>query len=215
MSALILITPCGRPASVEQDLLLQASLAGPCARPSAPAQAIDEVRLDRRQLRRDRRRCISSTQRGGLGGLRLRQRRRSPRPRAGSRCACCRRRSSRRRAPSAGQRRCRTRVRILRALPRPLSISRPEWPPRSPVTVTSSPAPPAGAASNCGRPGAGGVAAARAADVQLALVLGVEVQQDRALEEARLEVVRAGEAGLLVDGEQELERPVLERSCPP
>ena len=64
-------------------------------------------------------------------------------------------------------------------------------------------------------PRAGRVLAAGAADVERALLLGVEVEQRSALEEARLESVAPGQPGLLVDREQELERAVLERSCLP
>ena len=156
----------------------------------------------------------STTHVGRLGHLGLGHEDDRPRPRAGWRCACCRPRPCRR-ARRGRRGRAATRVRIFSALPRPVWISRPEWPPFSPFTVTSRPAPPAGASSHSQRPGAGAVAAARAADVQLALVLRVEVQQDRALEEARLQVVGARQPRLLVHREEELERPVLERSCPP
>ena len=104
-----------------------------------------------------------------------------------------------------------TRFRILIALPRPLSISRPEWPPRRPPTLISRPTVPAGAASRLDRPCAHRVAPARTPDVQGAFFLGVEVQQRLALEEPGLQAVRAGEAGFLVDREEELERAVDQR----
>ena len=96
------------------------------------------------------------------------------------------------------------------ALPRPLSISRPEWPPLRPVTVTQRRRrrPPAPRRTSTVQR-ADGVAAAGAADVERALLLGVEVHQRAARRRSRrLEVRRAGEAGLLVDREEELERPV-------
>ena len=55
------------------------------------------------------------------------------------------------------------------------------------------------------------VAPARAADVQLALVFRVQVEERAAADEPGLQVVGAGEPRLLVHGEEELERPVGER----
>ena len=52
------------------------------------------------------------------------------------------------------------------------------------------------------------VAAAGAADGEHALVLGIDVEQDLALDEIALQGVGAGQAGLLIDGEKQLQRRV-------
>ena len=57
---------------------------------------------------------------------------------------------------------------------------------------------------------AGGVYAAGAAYEDFGVVLGVEVEQDRAREHAVAEIVGAGESGLLIDGEESLYRAVHE-----
>ena len=97
------------------------------------------------------------------------------------------------------------------ALPRPLSISRPEWPPRRPPTLISRPAVPAGAASVSSahvpivsRPPEHPTYRAPSSSES-------RFSSDLALQEPGLQAVRAGEAGLLVDREEELERPVDQR----
>ena len=57
----------------------------------------------------------------------------------------------------------------------------------------------------------GRIRPAGAADGEGALVLAVEVEEHLAREEALLDLVGPGQAGLFVDGEQELERAVDER----
>ena len=57
-------------------------------------------------------------------------------------------------------------------------------------------------------PAEGKVHASGATDANLPVILSVEVEQDVAAEPLLLELERAGHAGLLVDGEEELERRV-------
>ena len=211
MSALIFVTPCGSAASTLADLplvlLLQdrrpcASVRPRCgsrgpARPIASSGLIVVVPLAPPRLH--------------LADLGLRARRPAPALRAGSRCACCRRRSAtaaRRtpRGPAA------TRFRIFSALPRPLSISRPECPPRRPVTPTSSGLAPRGAGSHFNGPRARSCPC-RPSSRRRATPSSSESRFSSIglWTKPGSQVVGAGQAGLLVDGEQELQRTVLER----
>ena len=58
------------------------------------------------------------------------------------------------------------------------------------------------------------VAPARTPDVEHAVLLGIEVDEPPALHQSAVEAGGAGQPRLLVDGEQQLERPVRERRLP-
>ena len=58
------------------------------------------------------------------------------------------------------------------------------------------------------------VAPARAPDVEHAVLLGIEVDEPPPLHQSAVEAGGAGQPRLLVDGEQQLERPVRERRLP-
>ena len=143
MSALILSTPCGRPASVSRTFFWSA-LFSTLRTPLAGAQAI--ARLGSTVATSAAiTACIVATHSAAWAAFAL-----------GTQTAASASRgiAFRLLPPSTLATRapipCRassTRVIIFRALPRPVWISRPEWPPFSPLTVTSSPVPPIGASS--------------------------------------------------------------------
>ncbi len=94
------------------------------------------------------------------------------------------------------------------ALPLFSIMLRPEWPPRKPRTVRRTGTEPSRGAASAERQLGVAVGATGASDVDRAILLGVEVDHGAAADERGVELHRAGEAGLLVDRTQDLERAV-------
>jgi hypothetical protein len=92
-------------------------------------------------------------------------------------------------------------------------MSVPECPPRPPVTVTANVVAPAGVRRPRSLDAERAVGAARRADRKRAVLLAVEVQQDRTGEERPVDAVGAlaRDTDLLHDGHEELERAMRDR----
>ena len=99
----------------------------------------------------------------------------------------------------------------LIAFEAPSAMPVPEWPPCPPVTVTESVVASSAAALPRRVDPDPGVGAARAADREPAVLLAVEVDQDRARDERAVERVRALEPDLLGHRHQQLERTMGQR----